>query len=117
MPAVAYARLTSSTGHTLARGSRRVYKRGKLLHTRRRRPPAWARKIITVRWHRVCKTSRRMKTLARLALVPLVLLPLAGAPSRTPPAGRRSRQAGGGRAERERAWPVLSCGGKSYKRG
>src|SRR6267378_3925975 len=88
MPAVAYARLTSSTGHTLARGSRRVYKRGKLLHTRRRRPPAWARKIITVRWHRVCKTSRRMKTLARLALVPLVLLPLAGCASRTAPAAQ-----------------------------
>src|SRR5467141_2102625 len=88
MPAVAYARLTSSTGHTLARGSCRVYKRGKLLHTPRRRPPAWARKIITVRWHRVCKTSRRMKTLARLALVPLVLLPLAGCASRTAPAAQ-----------------------------
>src|SRR5256885_11828314 len=86
MPAVPYARLTSSTGHTLARGSRRVYKRGKLLHTRRHPPPAWARKIITVRWHRVCRTSRRMKTMARLALVPLVLLPLAGCASRTAPA-------------------------------
>src|SRR3981189_1119464 len=85
MPAVAYARLTSSTGYTLARGSRRVYKRGKLLHTPRRGPPAWSRKIITVRWHRVCKTSRRMKTMARLALVPLVLLPLAGCASRTAP--------------------------------
>src|SRR5256714_15322575 len=88
MPAVAYARLTSSTGHTLARGSRRVHKRGKLLHTRRRRPPAWARKIITIRWHRVCKTSRRMKTMARLALVPLALLPLAGCASRTAPAAQ-----------------------------
>src|SRR5205823_4129774 len=55
-------------------------------------PPAapWARKIITVRWHRVCKTSRRMKTMARLALVPLVLLPLAGCASRTAPAAAQA---------------------------
>src|SRR5438045_5046000 len=86
MPAVAYARLTSSTGHTLARGARRVYKRGRLVNPGRRQPPAWARKIITVRWHRVCKTSGRMKTMARLVLVPFVLLPLAGCASRTAPA-------------------------------
>src|SRR5260370_5811913 len=90
MPAIAYARLTSSTGHTLARGSRRVYKRGKLLHMRRRPPPAWARKIITLRWHRVCNTSRPMKTMARLALVSFVLVPLAGCASRTAPAAQAS---------------------------
>src|SRR3989440_4403253 len=88
MPAVAYARLTSPTGPPLAGAPRRVHKRGNLLHTRRRRPPAWARKIITIRWHRVCKTSRRMKTMARLALVPLALLPLAGCASRTAPAAQ-----------------------------
>src|SRR5213592_3902329 len=36
MPAAAYARLTSSMGHTLARGSPRVYKRGKVVHRPRR---------------------------------------------------------------------------------
>src|SRR2546421_686420 len=49
-------------------------------------PPAGAQKITPVRWHRVCKPSRRMKTMARLALAPLVLLPLAGCASRTAPA-------------------------------
>jgi len=38
MPAAAYARLTSSTGHTLAPGPPRVYKPGKVVYTRAGHP-------------------------------------------------------------------------------
>src|SRR5437762_14013258 len=41
------------------------------------------RKIERVRWHRVCKTSRRMKTKDWLALGSLALLSLAGCASQT----------------------------------
>src|ERR671922_2199320 len=84
IPAAAYARRTSSTGHTLARSPARVYKRGKLVHTRATRAAAMGAKARhPARWHRVCKASRRMKNKGWLALVSLALLPLAGCASRT----------------------------------
>src|SRR2546426_9989679 len=55
-----------------------------------RRPHARER-LSTRGWHRVCKTSRPMETLMRLAVASLVLLPLVGRAPRAGPAAPASR--------------------------